>query len=156
MMAELIENNQMFNTILDTQESFDVSFNGTIVGPVGPGVPSGGSNGQFLTKISDDNYATGWSDLPIITQKYCHNISINNSYFCQIINSTPTKITKGDFVNYLSTTFIPLSGSQHNQIALGIHKDENNTIEIQVYDLTTQQVENWNLTLGNNFIDTVT
>jgi len=38
-------------------------------GPAGPGVASGGTEGQFLTKASTDDYDTQWTtvDLPDVT-----------------------------------------------------------------------------------------
>ena len=34
-------------------------------GPAGPGVPQGGTTGQFLRKNSSADYEASWSDLPI-------------------------------------------------------------------------------------------
>jgi hypothetical protein len=33
-------------------------------GPAGPGVPTGGADGQILTKTSSTDYATAWEDIP--------------------------------------------------------------------------------------------
>ena len=67
-----------FGTITSTENTFG-SVDGTttgvvpgtltgsvgVPGPAGPGVPAGGTTGQFLAKTSDTDYATGWTTLSL-------------------------------------------------------------------------------------------
>jgi hypothetical protein len=67
-----------FGTITSTENTFG-SVDGTttgvvpgtltgsvgVPGPAGPGVPVGGTTGQFLAKTSDTDYATGWTTLSL-------------------------------------------------------------------------------------------
>lgn len=58
-------------------------------GPAGQGVPTGGTSGQYLTKINGTNYNTQWSTLDL--SSYATNL---NPTFTGTVNSGPIVVTQ--------------------------------------------------------------
>jgi len=109
-----------------SNESYIISF--SIRGPVGEGVPGGGSPGQVLVKLSEKDYDVEWcypshvpSGLPYIARGRIPNIgdtaylSLDNSkkwagghdnYVCKLTGSDMAKLTvSGDSSVFLKGTF---------------------------------------------------
>lgn len=56
---------------VDTQEQAGVKIQvPTVAGPAGPGVPTGGTVGQFLVKASNTDYDTSWVTVPQAENQY--------------------------------------------------------------------------------------
>lgn len=86
-------------------------------GPAGPGVATGGTTGQYLTKVDGTNYNTQWSTLDLSgKQDVVANVSSTEiGYLDGVTSAIQTQIDSKLSTSTAATTYAPLVLTQNQQ-----------------------------------------
>jgi hypothetical protein len=100
-------------------------------GPAGPGVASGGTTGQYLTKVNDTNYNTQWSTLDlsgkqdVVTDVSSTEIGYLNGVTSSIQTQLNAKATPSDITTAINNLIdgAPAALDTLNELAAAINDD---------------------------------
>jgi len=86
-------------------------------GPAGPGIATGGTTGQYLTKVDGTNYNTQWSTLDLSgKQDVVANVSSTEiGYLDGVTSAIQTQIDSKLSTSTAATTYAPLNLTQNQQ-----------------------------------------